>query len=114
MSGAAELLPTAVGDIAGMVPVDAIFGHRPAPMSPWSDPVIPLAIAVLPTLEDDLAADLVECLAFALVDRREELRAVRTVLSAALEQSHTLQVENLRLRRRVGDLLKLRRTRGTR
>ncbi len=93
---------------------DEIFGRRLAP-APWpaSRSVLALVVEVLPTIEDDLAADLVEHLTLALADRDDELRAVRAVLSSALALSHTQHVEIIRLRRRLANLLDARRRERT-
>src|SRR5437762_192734 len=89
-----------------MPTADEIFGRRLAP-APWpsSRPVLALVAEVLPTIEDDLTADVLEHLALALADRDDELRAVRAVLSSSLALSHTQHVEIIRLRRRLADLL---------
>ena len=86
-----------------------IFGRRPAPV-PWpsSRPVLALAIELLPTIADDIEADLIETLALTIIDRGDELRAVRAVLSSALALSHTQHVEIIRLRRRLAVLLDAR------
>lgn len=78
---------------------------------PWSSsrPIFTLVAEVLPIVEDDLAAELIECLALALADRNDEVQAVRAVLSSVLALSHTQQVEDVRLRRRVAGLLDARR-----
>ena len=104
MSAPAESTPTA----------DEIFGQRPAP-APWqsSPPVLALVVEVLPTIEDDLTADLVEYLALSLVDRDDELRAVRAVLSSALVLSYPQHTEIRRLRQRLADLLDARRRERT-
>ena len=93
-----------------MLTADEIFGQQLAP-TPWlsSRPLLDLVVSVLPLSEDDLAADLLEQLALALVDQDDEIRAVRAVLSSALAMSHTQHVEILRLRRRLVDLLDARR-----
>lgn len=93
-----------------MPTADEIFGRRPA-LTPWpsSRAVLALVIEVLPTVEDDLAVDLVSHLALALVDRGDELRAVRAVLSSALALSHAQHAELIRLRQRLGHLLDARR-----
>jgi hypothetical protein len=93
-------------DIDDMVTADEMFTRRPAP-TPWpsSGAVLALGIELLPTIADDLTADLVEHLLLALVDRDDALLAVRTVLSAALEQSHAHHVEIVRLRDRHHRLL---------
>ena len=85
-------------------------GRRLAP-APWlsSRPVLALIVEVLPTVEDDLTADLLEYVALVLVERDDELRAVRAVLSSALTLTHNQHVEILRLRQRVADLLDARR-----
>lgn len=85
---------------------DEIFGQRLA-LAPWLavGPSVELVVAILPTVEDDLAADVVEHLGLELVDRVEEVRALRAVLSAALALARALDVENLRLKTRVADLL---------
>ena len=93
-----------------MPTADEIFGPRIAP-APWpsSRPVLALIVEVLPTIEDDLTADLLEYVALALVDRDDEVRAVRAVLSSGLALSHNQHVEILRLRQRLADLLDARR-----
>jgi hypothetical protein len=84
----------------------AIFGRRPAP-GPWppTRSLVATAVEVLPTIADDLAADLLEHLARALVGKDEELRAARALQSEALTLLHAQHAENVRLRRRVADLL---------
>ena len=91
-----------------------IFGPRIAP-APWlpSRPVFALGIELLPTIADDIEANLVERLLLALGDRDDELRAVRAVLSSSLALSYTQQAEILRLRRRLADLLDARRRERT-
>ena len=93
-----------------MPTADEIFGQQFAP-PPWlsSRPLLDLVVSVLPLIDDDLAADLLEQLALALVDRDGEVGGVRAVLSAALAMSHTQHGEILRLRRRLVDLLDARR-----
>ena len=77
----------------------------PAPLArPGARPLLLLVAELLPALADDLAADLIEHTAITLADSGEELRAVRSVLSAALERAHTLHVENIRLRQHLADL----------
>ena len=84
MTAAARDLDT---DIDGMPTADEIFDRRPVPRPlPSSDVVLALAIAVLPTIADDIEADLIEHLALEIVNRDEELLAVRALLAAALEQ----------------------------
>lgn len=97
-----------------MPTADEIFGRRLAP-APWpsSRPVLALVVELLPTIEDDLVADLLEHLALALADRDGELRAKRAVLSSALVLSHAYHTEIIRLRRRLGDLLDRQRAERT-
>ena len=70
--------------------------------APWlsSDRVRAVAIKVLPAVEQ---------LALALVDRDEELKSVRTLLSAVLEVLHASEAKTTRLRQRVAELLDARR-----
>jgi hypothetical protein len=93
-----------------MPTADEIFGRRIEP-APWPSSRLRLALVVelLPTIEDELTADLLEHLALSLVDRDDELRGVRAVLSSSLALSHTQQLEIVRLRRRLADLLDARR-----
>jgi hypothetical protein len=93
---------------------DEIF-DRPAAASPWPSwqPLVALVSELLPTIEDLLILDLVECLGLALVERDEEVHAVRAVLSLALAESHIQYEEILRLRRRLADLLDARRRERT-
>ena len=99
-----------VATLVKMPTADDIFGQRIAP-APWlsSRPVLGLVAEVLPTVEDDLAAELLEHVALALADRDDEVKAIRAVLSSDLALSHTQQAENVRLRRRVAGLLDARR-----
>ena len=85
-----------------MPSADEIFGRRMAP-PPWSRsrPVLALAVELLPTVADDLTADLLEEMALTMAHRDEELRAVRMVLSQALERLHRQYVETRRLQRRL-------------
>ena len=93
-----------------MPTANEIFGTRIEP-APWlsSRPVLALVVEVLPTIEDDLTADLLEYVALALADRDDEVRAIRSVLSRLLTRAHTQHVEILRLRQHVADLLDARR-----
>ena len=83
-----------------------IFGSRIAP-APWlaSRPVFALVAEVLPTIKDDLTADLLEYVALVLADRDDELRAIRAVVSSALALSHAQHIKVTRLRQRLADLL---------
>jgi hypothetical protein len=67
--------------------------------------VLDLTLELLPAMTDDLAADVCEQLSVAILDREEELRAVRSVLSASLAFSHEQHLEIVRLRRRLAELL---------
>jgi hypothetical protein len=91
-----------------------IFGERIAP-APWlsSRSVFALVAEVLPTVEDNLAAELLEHVALALADRDDEVRAIRAVLSSALALSHAQQAAIVRLRRRLADLLDAQRLERT-
>ena len=97
-----------------MPAADEIFGPRIAP-APWrsSRPALALVVEVLPTIEDDLTADLLEYVTLALADRNDEVRAIRAVLSSALALSHAQQATIVRLRRRVDALLDARRLERT-
>jgi hypothetical protein len=63
-----------------------------------------LAVKLMPTIEDDVTADLIECFVLVLEEREADLRAVRMVLSATLTITHTQDLEMVRLRRRLADL----------
>ena len=95
--------------IAGALTPDEGFSQRPALPGPSLSAVLAIGIELLPTIEDGLLADLVEHLLFALVERDETLLAVRSVLSNALKHAHGLHEENVRLRRRLAELLDARR-----
>ena len=71
------------------------------PAWPSSAPLRTLVLEVLPTIEDDFNADLVESLMLADVERHEELNAIRMLLSVALSECHRTQQENARLRQRL-------------
>ena len=88
---------------------DEGLSQRAAPSKPSSNAVLAIGIELLPTIEDGLMSDLVEHLLFALVERDETLLAVRSVLSNALKHAHGLHDENVRLRRRLAELLDARR-----
>ena len=89
-----------------MPTADEMFGQRLA-AAQWlsSRPVIELVVEMLPAIEDDLTAELLEHVALVLADRDDEVRAIRAVLSSALALSHTQQVEILRLKKRLADLI---------
>ncbi len=90
--------------------VDEIFG-RPLAPAPWpsSRPVLNLATELLPIIEDAIASDAIELLALSLVERDDELGAVRLVVSEALTLAHQQHAEVLRLQRRLANLLDARR-----
>ena len=63
------------------------------PPAPWpsSDSLLALVVELLPMIEDEVEADLVQRLGLALVERDEQVAAMRLVLSvalAALNDSH--------------------------
>ncbi len=92
-------------------PSEAVVMREPDILAPWpsSRPVLALVIEVLPAIADDLAADLVAHLALALVERGEQRRALRSMLSASLATQHEQDVEIVRLRARLAVLLDERR-----
>jgi hypothetical protein len=71
--------------------------------SPWpsSEDVLAAAVALLPVIEDNDVAALVEQLALALVDAREHLRGQGDCLCEALTAIHHLQVQVRGLRARL-------------
>jgi hypothetical protein len=99
----------AVPEAPGLT-ADDIFRQRPT-IRLWrsSRDVLALVVEILPRLDNDLARDLVEHLALTIVERDEELRAVRAVESFGLAQLHALQREVKRLGDRVARLLADRR-----
>lgn len=103
-------MPMRRPDMSAIVMAEEIFG-RPGPPVPWPEtqPVLEVAVEMLPMIEDGLTADLVKLLTEALVDLMEELRAVRTTLSSSLELSHAQHHEIARLQKRLTDLLDERR-----
>lgn len=86
------------GESDQMLTADTIFGRPPTPVaSPPTRPLLAKAIEMLSTIEADVPADLVEQLAVAIVNREDELKAVRMVLSAALALTFTQHNEIVRL-----------------
>jgi hypothetical protein len=81
------------------------------PRSPWLDstPVLDVAIEVLPAIEDDTVARLLERLVLVLVGQCEELAAVRATLSAAVRELHEQHLLVRRLREQLRDLRDTRR-----
>ena len=78
------------------------IGRELAPS--WGPPsarLLAVVLELLPTIADDLLADLVERLALTLVALDEEVRARREVQSVTLDELHRTQCENHRLRERV-------------
>ncbi len=75
-------------------------------VAPWpsSRPLLALVVELLPAIEDDVAANLVEHLALALVDRDDALCAMRVVLSSALALSYTQHLAILRQRESIARL----------
>lgn len=68
----------------------AIFGPRPLP-APWpasSRALLAQVAVLLPTIEDDRTAHLLEHLALAIISRVEALDATRALLSVALTTTH--------------------------
>ncbi len=84
------------------------WGLAPAPGLP-STRVLSVAVKVLPTVKDDIAADVIEQQALALVDRDEELKSLSTVLSVSLDLLQVSETQIARLRQRVTELLQARR-----
>src|SRR5215210_3792717 len=67
------------------------------------------AAELLPTVDDDRAADMIEALAYALVEAEDAATMEREIGRAALALAHQQQVELGRLLARIGDLLNDRR-----
>ena len=89
-----------------MPTADEIFDRKVARASwPSSRLALALVVEMLPTIEDYPIADLVEHLALAIVDRDDELSAMRAVTSAALALAHTQHLEIGRLQKRLIALL---------
>ena len=76
---------------------------------PSSSPLIRLAIEVLPGIEDETTATLVEELGMLVEDRDEQIRAMGEVQSVSLDELHTAWRENARLRDVVIELREQRR-----
>ena len=75
----------------------------PAPW-PSSNTVLKLVSQVLPETQDKAAVDLIEQLALLVVERDEQVRSIRGVLSAALGLAHDQRLECLRLKTRLIEL----------
>jgi hypothetical protein len=80
---------------------------------PSSVPALLAAIEALPAIQDDTVADIVEMLAITIVDREEELRAVRLVLSHALGLVHQQKLDLRQMREQRDRLLTELRARST-
>ena len=89
----------------------ADISWTPVAMRTWpaSRDVLAAAVEALPEIDDDLAAELIEALALALVAARERIGATRRTVSALLQVQHDAQREVTRLRARLGELLDERR-----
>lgn len=79
------------------------------PTWPPSRDVLAAAVEALPEIDDDLAAELIEALALALVAARERIGATRRIASTLLQAQHDAQREVTRLRARLAELLDERR-----
>lgn len=82
-----------------------------APENSWSAPteLIAIAIEMLPTIVADDVASLVELLVLALIEKTEDLEAVRAVQSLAFAVAYDNQRQEQRLRERYHALLDARR-----
>ena len=69
----------------------------PAPW-PSSDRLLSLAVELLPGIEDEPTAGLVEELAVLVTDRDEQIAAVREVQSVSLDELRQERLESRRLR----------------
>lgn len=96
--------------IAGSLSADDI-NWSVTPVRTWAstERLSKAAIALLPEIADDLTADLVEALALALAEAREQVAATRTILTEALGQLHSAQREIRRLKVRLAALLEAQR-----
>ena len=77
----------------------------PGPYWPSSDDVIAAAIALLPTIDDEITAEVVEALALSLIDSREEANAIRRTQAVVLDLLHQAGREGRRLKARLAELL---------
>ena len=75
----------------------------PAPW-PSSDSLLSLAVELLPEIEDEPTAVLVEGLAILVTELEEQVVAMRSVLSAELDGRYRLRGETVRLRARLIEL----------
>ena len=84
---------------------DIRWALAPGPSWPDATDILQAAVALLPTIQDDTAADLIEGLAAALVDAQEQVRATTVTRSVTLALLHREVAETRRLRQRLHDLL---------
>jgi hypothetical protein len=71
--------------------------------------MLDLALAAMPSVTDDIAVGIIAAMAETIADLRDEMRAVRVVLSSSLTHAHQQHVEILRLRQRLAELHEARR-----
>ena len=76
---------------------------------PLSFPLLQLAVALLPEIEDEQVASLVEDLAELVIKRDEQVAAMRSVQSPALTELHRQRCETTRLQDRLIELREERR-----
>ena len=79
---------------------------------PSSARLLAVVVELLPKIDDDLLADLIEQLAVTLVARDERVRAIREVESVTLDELHRTQRENRHLHNRVIELVETFRRRA--
>jgi hypothetical protein len=84
---------------------EIVWTLTPTPTWPAFDDILQAAVALLPGLEDDVAADLIEMLVVALVDAREQVEALTLNTSLLLGLANTKGSEARRLRQRLHDVL---------
>ena len=84
--------------LTGMPTADEIF-DRPVPAAPWlpSTSVVSIALTILPLVNDDLVADLITELLMTVVDKSEELDALRSEISVLLHRLHEADREKAHL-----------------
>ena len=88
-------------------PGDAAINWAPAagPVWPSTDDALDAALALLPTVDDDVTSAVVEALTVALVELHERVDATRTAYTTALALLHNEQREVRRLRNRLAEVL---------
>ncbi len=79
--------------------------------APWSDSteLLHLAADAMPTIEDDDVANLFEAICLLVIERDEQIAAMREVSSVAQAELHNLQLRGDRLQRTVIELRNLAR-----